>query len=99
VRELVNCTQRAVALTGFDQITVDDLPKTLRDHTPSRAEPVGDGDADQLLPLAEVERRYIQKVLGMLDGNKSQAARALGIDRRTLYRKLERFEKQERADD
>ncbi len=41
--------------------------------------------------MEEVERRYIQHVLRAVGGNKAQAARVLGFDRRTLYRKLERF--------
>jgi len=42
-------------------------------------------------PLAELEREYILRVLVSTDGNKSQAAKILGIDRRTLYRKLEDY--------
>jgi transcriptional regulator with PAS, ATPase and Fis domain len=42
----------------------------------------------QPLTLFEVERTHVQRVLAQLDGNKRQAAFALGIDRRTLYRRL-----------
>ena len=42
--------------------------------------------------MEEVERRYILRVLSLAGGNKSQAAQMLGLDRRTLYRKLERYE-------
>ncbi len=49
-------------------------------------------DGDELPTLDQLERRYIQRVLRRVHGNKSAAARALGIDRRTLYRKLARFE-------
>ena len=41
--------------------------------------------------MEEVERRYILKVLDTLAGNKRQAAKVLGMDRRTLYRKLEKY--------
>jgi len=51
----------------------------------------GGGPGD-LPTLDQLERRYIQRVLQELGGNKSAAARTLGIDRRTLYRKLARFE-------
>jgi DNA-binding NtrC family response regulator len=44
-----------------------------------------------LLSMNEVERRYIVRVLAAVGGNKTLAAQLLGFDRRTLYRKLERF--------
>ena len=90
VRELENCIERAVTLTRFDQITVDDLPPRVRDHTSSRLIMPSESDPDQMLTLQELERRYIQAVLDAVDGNKSRAAKVLGLDRRTLYRKLER---------
>jgi DNA-binding NtrC family response regulator len=48
------------------------------------------GAVDELVSAAELERRYVAHVLEMVKGNKSKAARILGFDRRTLYRKLER---------
>jgi DNA-binding NtrC family response regulator len=42
-----------------------------------------------MMTLLEVERRYVQRVLAACNGNKSQAARVLGIDRRSLYRRLD----------
>jgi two-component system response regulator HydG len=47
-------------------------------------------DPAALLPMEEVERRYIQRVLEAVAGNKTLAAHVLGFDRRTLYRKLGR---------
>jgi two-component system response regulator HydG len=44
-----------------------------------------------ILSLDEVERRHILRVIKLLDDNKSRAAELLGVDRRTLYRKLERY--------
>jgi two-component system response regulator HydG len=41
--------------------------------------------------MDELERRYILRVLSLVGGNKSRAAQVLGFDRRTLYRKLERY--------
>ena len=90
VRELENCMERAVALTRFEEITVDDLPDNVRDYKSSNLVVAGD-DPAQLLPLKELERRYIHRVLKACGGNKSEAARVLGLDRRTLYRKLERY--------
>jgi len=94
VRELQNCVERAVALARFDQITVEDLPQKIRDYSSSRMVLLGDNPED-LLPLAELELRYIQRVLRAVGGNKTQAAKVLGLDRRTLYRKLERLERRE----
>ena len=43
----------------------------------------------QLLTLAEVQQRYVLQVVAATGGNKTQAARILGIDRRSIYRRLE----------
>jgi len=55
------------------------------------------GAVDELVSAAELERRYVAHVLEMVKGNKSKAARILGFDRRTLYRKLERTAAEARA--
>ena len=44
-----------------------------------------------LITVDELERRYIERVLAITAGNKSRAAQILGFDRRTLYRKIERY--------
>jgi DNA-binding NtrC family response regulator len=90
VRELMNCVERAVALTRYEQITVDDLPAKVRDHRPSHVL-VASEDPSELVPLEEVERRYVLRVLESAGGNKTLAARILGLDRKTLHRKLERW--------
>jgi two-component system response regulator HydG len=90
VRELANAMQRAVALTRYDTISVEDLPARIRDHQGSGPIVVGNDPAD-LVPLEELERRYILRVLETLGGNRSQAARVLKLDRKTLYRKLRRY--------
>jgi two-component system response regulator HydG len=91
VRELENCMDRAVAFARYDQITVDDLPEKIgayrADHFVLAA-----NDADEVVPLAEIERRYVHRVIALLGGNKSRAAEVLGIDRRTLHRKLGRWD-------
>ena len=54
------------------------------------------GDEDQTqLPLAEVEKRHIQRVLASTGGNKTRAARILGIDTKTLYNKLKSYKSSE----
>jgi two-component system, NtrC family, response regulator AtoC len=90
VRELQNCVERAVALTRYDTIVVEDLPEKIRDYRSTNIV-VATEDASQLLPMEEVERRYILRVLKTVGGNKTTAAKVLGFDRRTLYRKLERY--------
>jgi two-component system response regulator HydG len=90
VRELQNSIERAVALTEFDEITVDDLPPKIRDYKSSHVLLAG-SDPTELVTLEEVERRYIQRVMEAVNWNKSDATRVLGIDRSTLYRKLDRY--------
>jgi len=76
-----------VALARFDEITIDDLPSKIREH---RATEVFEESEDpkQLPSMDVVEERYIRKVLAAVSGNKTLAAKILGFDRRTLYRKL-----------
>ncbi|NVJ09037.1 sigma-54-dependent Fis family transcriptional regulator [Myxococcus sp. AM001] len=89
VRELQNCLERAVALTSFEEITVDDLPERVRNYSQPRVVPETQ-DASELVTLEELERRYIHRVLEAVGGSRTLAARILGVDRKTLYRKLER---------
>jgi two-component system response regulator HydG len=90
VRELQNCIERAVALAQFDRVGVDDLPDRIAQFKSSRIA-MASSDPATILPMDEVERRYVAQVLDALGGNRASAARMLGIDRRTLYRKLERW--------
>jgi DNA-binding NtrC family response regulator len=90
VRELQNAVERAVALTEHDRVIPEDLPDRIRNHRRSQLV-VGGEDPATFLPMDEVERRYVLHVLETVQGNKTLAARILGFDRRTMYRKLERF--------
>jgi two-component system response regulator HydG len=90
IRELRNCIERAVALARFEEIIVEDLPAQVRDYRPTHVL-VAANDPSELVPLAEVERRYVERVMEAVRGNKRQAAQILGLDRATLYRKLERW--------
>jgi DNA-binding NtrC family response regulator len=83
VRELENVLGHACMLTESEFVDLRDLPEYLRD-SPSAAV----AQASELIPLAEMERRYAQHVLERAEGNKVQAAQILRISRATLYRIL-----------
>jgi len=91
VRQLENSMERAVALTRFEQITVEDLPERIISYKSSRLSS-SDVEPDGILTLDELEKRYIERVLRGARGNKTRAAKLLGVDRRTLYRKLDRYQ-------
>jgi DNA-binding NtrC family response regulator len=90
VRELANCLERAVALTRSESIGSADLPEKIRNYRTSHVL-VAATDPSELVPLEEVEKRYILRVLEAVGGNKTLAAQVLGLDRKTLYRKLDRY--------
>ena len=90
VRELQNSVERAIALTQHERIVVEDLPETVRAYKRSHVLIAGD-DPSELVPLSEVERRYVLRVLEAVGGNKTSAAQILGVTRKTLYRKLEEY--------
>jgi len=90
VRELENAIERAVAVTRFERIAVDDLPERIRNYRSSHVI-VSSSDPAELQTMDEVERRYIASVLEATSGNKTVAAKILGFDRETLYNKLERM--------
>ncbi len=85
IRELENCIESAVVLCEGDVIDAEDLPLAQRGVSArGRRSVLGDPD----IPLADVERRHIDMVLAACNGNRSEAARRLGIGRNTLSRKL-----------
>jgi DNA-binding NtrC family response regulator len=87
VRELQNCMERAVAFAQFEEIQEDDLPDKVKQWTrPSHSAEVA--DASELSTLDAVEARHIERVLEATNGNRTLAAKILGIDRKTLWRKL-----------
>ncbi|MBI2377676.1 MAG: sigma-54-dependent Fis family transcriptional regulator [Deltaproteobacteria bacterium] len=90
VRELQNCIERAIAVARYDEVVVEDLPERVRSYE-HPAVVVPEGDAGELPPMEEVERRYIERVLAATGGNRSVAAKILGLDRSTLYRRLVRY--------
>jgi DNA-binding NtrC family response regulator len=89
VRELENCMERAVALARFDELTLEDLPERIRSSRTDKFAMTAD-NVGEIISLEELERRYISRALRLLNGNKARTAQVLGIDRRTLYRHLDR---------
>ncbi|HEU5311641.1 MAG TPA: sigma-54 dependent transcriptional regulator [Candidatus Eisenbacteria bacterium] len=89
VRELENVVERAVALAPGSTVEESDLPDKL---IPGSRLPAAEPHAATRATLDEVARSYVLQVLDQVGGNKSEAARILGIPRRTLYRMLERYE-------
>jgi two-component system response regulator HydG len=90
VRELQNCIERAVALARTTTVELADFPERIRDHE-SRHVLVASDDPSELVPLDEVEKRYILRALQATAGNKTLAAQRLGLSRKTLYRRLEAY--------
>jgi DNA-binding NtrC family response regulator len=87
VRELRNAIERASTLTAGEEIRPDDLPPRIREA--GRTTTLVSDASARHLSLKDLERAYIHEVLRQTGGNKSKAAEILGLDRKTLYRKLE----------
>jgi DNA-binding NtrC family response regulator len=87
VRELQNVVERALILTDGDEVTVDDLPGTVRHHVDTTVQEL----TVQRPTLAELERTYIARLLEEFGGHRGRVAEALGISERNLYRKLKSF--------
>jgi DNA-binding NtrC family response regulator len=89
VRELRNAVLRAATLSNGPLIQPDDLPPRIREL--GAAGPMIQTALREGLPLAELERMYILQVLRETNGNRSRAAEILGLDRKTLYRRIEEY--------
>lgn len=86
IRELENAVERAFILSG-DEITVADLPKKVVSDTFKQVQ-----QDVEMRSLEDVERDYVAEVMKAFDNDKVRAARVLGIDLSTLYRKLKRYD-------
>jgi DNA-binding NtrC family response regulator len=84
VRELANTIERAVILCPDETVKVEDLPTFLRASFASQTR-------GRRLTLAEVEANYVRAILAETKGNKTEAAKILGISRKNLYEKIARF--------
>ncbi len=90
VRELENCIESAVVLCDGD-ILPEHLPLPETGRLPAPPVTIATNGAETVVPLAEVERRHILSVLERADGNRTLAAKWLGIGRNTLGRKLKEY--------
>lgn len=88
VRELANSLERAVIVSSGDEIKLSDLPESFR------AAAEGRRSRNRPLSLAEIEAAHVAETLASTNGNKTEAARILGISRKNLYERLARLPKQ-----
>ncbi len=88
VRELENVIERVLIMAGSEPVTVDDLPSYLQEEkeTPTLFDIPEEG-----IVLDDLEKKLIEKAIAKAGGNKSHAAKLLGITRRKLYSMMERF--------
>ena len=90
VRELMNAVERAVVLARAEYLDEDEFPLIPRETGPE-GEVSLEGAASIEMPLDEMEKATILRMLEHTNGNKSEAARRLGITRRTLHKKLKAY--------
>jgi transcriptional regulator with PAS, ATPase and Fis domain len=91
VRELRNCMERALAMSEGPELIVGDLPRRIANYRRPPRRLLTLEDPEELVPLEEVEREYVLRVLELVRGNKARAARILGVSRKTLYRKIQHY--------
>ena len=89
VRELENVIERAVLLSDNEYLSIDDLPGAIRNVNGAENYEMDSNKLDEAVQV--FEKHHIQSMLKRTEGNKSEAARLLGIDPSTLYRKMERL--------
>jgi DNA-binding NtrC family response regulator len=87
VRELENAIEHALTMGSGEILTPEDLPASI---TAPERDIVEEATLDNV-PLSEVERRYILRILDKMGGHQIKTAQVLGIDRRTLYRRLRQY--------
>jgi transcriptional regulator with PAS, ATPase and Fis domain len=88
IRELENVIERAVALANGPEITVGDLP----DYIGNLSIETYRRENSEIPTLEDQEKNYIKWVLDKCEGNKTRAAKIMGIDRVSLWRKIKRFD-------
>jgi two-component system response regulator HydG len=89
VRELKNCVDAMRLLSPGPEVKIDDVPFQVRAERPKPGSP---WDQRPILKLEQMTEEYVLYALQRCSGNKSQAARLLGIDPKTLYKRLRKPE-------
>ncbi|MCB2154081.1 sigma-54 dependent transcriptional regulator [bacterium] len=98
VRELRNVVRRALILSESDEIQPEDLPRHLRQMVKPADENTEAYVFDSNMTIADLEKRHILAMLDDCGGNKTQAARKLGVSVKTLYNKLEAWQSDDEAE-
>jgi len=93
VRELENAIERSVIMCEGDELRKEHLPERFQESRPTV-----ELKKDEYLSLAEIEEQYILKITQATKGNKSEAARILGINRASLWRKLKEINAKKRQE-
>jgi two-component system response regulator HydG len=86
---LRNVIENMVVLAPADTLTADTLPNEIR---PVRGEPTGGMNNLVGISIEQAEKELIRNTLKMVNGNREQAAKILGIGERTLYRKIKEYD-------
>jgi transcriptional regulator of acetoin/glycerol metabolism len=76
---------------ALKEIQVEDLPEKIRNRHTLRSTNVTSNELPEMVTLEEVDRRHVLRVLAACHGNRTNAAKVLELDRKTLYRKLLRW--------
>jgi len=96
VRELENCIERTVLLAKRETIESNDFPARVVED---RKESIVSKDKPETPTLESIEKAYIYFIMNQTHGQKAKAAKILGIDSSTLYRKLKRYDLIDKEDE
>ncbi|ACY15804.1 sigma-54-dependent transcriptional regulator [Haliangium ochraceum] len=96
VRELANVIERGLTLCRGDLIAPEDLPNHVRER---KSNDFLSAAVARRMNLAQLEREFIERILKEEGGNKTRTAQRLGLDRKTLYRKLDEYARADKRDD
>jgi DNA-binding NtrC family response regulator len=90
IRELKNTIETAALMATGDQLAIRDLPANLQEYAISHQEEILQ-PSPPLTSIEAHEKSYVKQVISRCQGNKARAAQALGVSRRSLYRRLEKY--------